>query len=107
MVCTGSSAPVDIWTFAPGDPAMRQLTRSPHPGVDLGALTRPSLEFFKAHDGLELSGWLYVPKGFSAPGPCSSCSLRTLSTLMRSFFLMPGTLATASMVLSSTTYSSK
>ena len=70
MVCTGSAAPVDVWTFAPGDRSAGQLTHSAHPGVDLAAVVRPSLEAFKAHDDLELTGWLYVPKDFRAPGPC-------------------------------------
>ena len=70
IVCTGAAAPVDVWTFAPGDASPEQLTRSPHPGVALESLVRPRLETFKAHDGLELSGWLYIPREFRAPGPC-------------------------------------
>jgi dipeptidyl aminopeptidase/acylaminoacyl peptidase len=42
------------------------VTRSPHPGVALAALHRPKLVAFKAHDGLELSGWLYRPSGAGA-----------------------------------------
>jgi dipeptidyl aminopeptidase/acylaminoacyl peptidase len=66
---SGAAAPSDIWVadVAGGEP--RQLTRSPHPGVDLAALVRPTLERFKAHDGLELTGWLYEPRGFERPGP--------------------------------------
>ena len=30
---------------------------------------RPELRKYKAQDGLELSGWLYLPKGFKQPGP--------------------------------------
>jgi dipeptidyl aminopeptidase/acylaminoacyl peptidase len=52
-----------------GTKQFRQLTHSPHPGVDLAQLVRPELVEFKAHDGLELSGWLYRPKGQSGPGP--------------------------------------
>ena len=70
IVCTGAAAPVDVWTFAPGDASPAQLTRSAHPGVALDTLVRPRLETFTAHDGLELSGWLYVPRDFRAPGPC-------------------------------------
>src|SRR2546430_1391972 len=44
-------------------------SRSPHPGVDLSRLVAPRLEQFAAADGLELSGWLYVPRMFAAPGP--------------------------------------
>ena len=46
-----------------------RLTWSPHPGVDLATLVKPELRTFKAHDGLALSGWLYLPKDFKAPGP--------------------------------------
>jgi dipeptidyl aminopeptidase/acylaminoacyl peptidase len=35
----------------------------------LSALVRPELRKYKAQDGLELSGWLYLPKGFKQPGP--------------------------------------
>jgi dipeptidyl aminopeptidase/acylaminoacyl peptidase len=47
---------------------LRQATRMPHVGVDLAQLVRPELVKFKAHDGLELSGWLYRPKGHTGPG---------------------------------------
>jgi dipeptidyl aminopeptidase/acylaminoacyl peptidase len=45
------------------------VTHSPHAGVDLGALVRPELVCFRAHDGLELSGWLYRPRAAGGPGP--------------------------------------
>src|SRR5262249_50293886 len=48
---------------------LRQVTHSPHAGVDLARLVRPSLVQFKAHDGLALSGWLYRPREASGPGP--------------------------------------
>ena len=41
---------------------------SPHPGVDLAALVAPELVPLPAHDGLELCGWLYRPRGASGPG---------------------------------------
>jgi dipeptidyl aminopeptidase/acylaminoacyl peptidase len=69
VVSTGSAAPVDIWAGR-FDGELLQITYSPHPGVDLATLVRPRLERFTAHDGLELSGWLYVPREFKAPGPC-------------------------------------
>jgi dipeptidyl aminopeptidase/acylaminoacyl peptidase len=65
----GSATPVDVWIADVGGKP-RRLTESPHPGVDLATLVKPRLERFKAHDGLELSGLLYVPEGFHAPGPC-------------------------------------
>ena len=70
VALTGSRSPVDIWSFVPGSSTVRQLTRSPHPGVALASLVAPRLETFRAHDGLELTGWLYVPADFKSPGPC-------------------------------------
>lgn len=69
LAVAGSTAPADLWQldFASGD--YHRLTWSPHPGVDLAAMVRPSLREFTAHDGLKLSGWLYLPPGFKAPGP--------------------------------------
>jgi dipeptidyl aminopeptidase/acylaminoacyl peptidase len=57
---TGPAAPPDIWLLESG--AWRKLTHSAHERVDLDALVRPELVKFSAHDGLELSGWLYRPK---------------------------------------------
>ena len=69
LTLLGARAPSDLWLHEIETGAWRQLTFSPHPGVDLAALVRPELRTYKAHDGLELSGWLYLPPGFKAPGP--------------------------------------
>lgn len=66
---SGSTSPGNIWVLELGSGRLWQVTHSPHPGVDLKALTSPELVHFPAHDDLELSGWLYIPKGFSVPGP--------------------------------------
>ena len=58
----GATQPSDIWVTAVSNPKFRQLTFSPHPGIDLQTLIRPELVTFSAHDGLQLSGWLYRPK---------------------------------------------
>ncbi|MGE4070450.1 MAG: prolyl oligopeptidase family serine peptidase [Lysobacterales bacterium] len=68
LALVGSSSPSDLWVYAIDDSRYTRLTESPHPGVDLGALIRPELRKFKGHDGLELSGWLYLPKDYKAPG---------------------------------------
>ncbi|MCA1732065.1 MAG: S9 family peptidase, partial [Acidobacteria bacterium] len=65
----GAAAPVDIWLVDTQTGDQRQLTRSPHPGIDLASLVRPELVHWKAHDGLPLSGWLYRPDGVEGPGP--------------------------------------
>ncbi len=63
----GSTAPFDIWIYERDSKKLRQLTYSPHPGVDLGSLVSPKLVRFRAHDGLELSGWLYLPQNGPVP----------------------------------------
>jgi dipeptidyl aminopeptidase/acylaminoacyl peptidase len=69
FVAAGASLPQDIWLLERTSGRLRQLTHSPHAGVDLAALVRPTLERFRAHDGLELSGWLYRPRAGQGPGP--------------------------------------
>lgn len=69
LTLVGARAPSDLWEHDLESGGWRQLTFSPHPGVDLDSLVRPELRTYKAHDGLELSGWLYLPPGFKAPGP--------------------------------------
>jgi dipeptidyl aminopeptidase/acylaminoacyl peptidase len=68
LAISGAAQPHDIWTLDRADGTFRQLTRSPHPGVVLDTLVRPELVRFAAHDGLELSGWLYRPHEASGPG---------------------------------------
>jgi dipeptidyl aminopeptidase/acylaminoacyl peptidase len=65
---SGSAAPMDIWVLDRDADHLWQVTHSPHASVNLAALVRPALVRFPAHDGLELSGWLYRPKNFAAPG---------------------------------------
>jgi dipeptidyl aminopeptidase/acylaminoacyl peptidase len=69
LSATGAAAPLDIWVVDRTEDRLWQVTHSPHAGVDLEALVRPELVRFPAHDGLELSGWLYRPRGASGPGP--------------------------------------
>jgi dipeptidyl aminopeptidase/acylaminoacyl peptidase len=69
MAISGASSPADIWVLDISSKQLTQLTQSPHAGVDLSKLVRPELVRYKAHDGLELSGWLYRPKGMTAAGP--------------------------------------
>lgn len=69
LAASGAASPLDVWVLERGQPAFRQLTFSPHAGVDLAALVKPELVKYPAHDGLELSGWLYRPRGASGPAP--------------------------------------
>jgi dipeptidyl aminopeptidase/acylaminoacyl peptidase len=66
---SGSAAPTDVWILDLSGGEPRRLTRTPHAGVDLSSFVRPEPLRFKAHDGLELSGWLYKPRTGKAPYP--------------------------------------
>jgi len=68
VVVSGAAQPSDIWIMDVKTQQFRQLTFSPHAGIDLAALVRPELVTFKSFDGLELSGWLYKPKNQIGPG---------------------------------------
>lgn len=68
FAATGAAAPRDVWVYNLQTKALTQLTHSPHPGVALDVLVTPELVRFPAHDGLELTGWLYRPRDFAAPG---------------------------------------
>jgi dipeptidyl aminopeptidase/acylaminoacyl peptidase len=69
LTISGAVKPPDVWVMDVGTKALRQVTEVPHVGVELAQLVRPELVRFKAHDGLELSGWLYRPKGRTGPSP--------------------------------------
>jgi dipeptidyl aminopeptidase/acylaminoacyl peptidase len=69
MAVSGATKPVDIWVLDLATKKQWQVTKSPHPGVALAKLQKPELVTFKAHDGLELSGWLYRPAGVRGPAP--------------------------------------
>lgn len=69
MSVSGSSSPANIWVLDVSSKRFTQLTQSPHAGIDLSKLVRPELVRYKAHDGLELSGWLYRPASIKQPTP--------------------------------------
>ncbi len=69
FVASGAASPPDIWTLNVRNKRFSQITASPHAGIDLNQLIRPELVRYKAHDGLELSGWLYRPKNVTGAGP--------------------------------------
>jgi dipeptidyl aminopeptidase/acylaminoacyl peptidase len=69
LMISGSTSPWEIWRLELASGEYRRLSYSPHVGIELRAMVRPELSRFLAHDGLELTGWLYLPPGFEAPGP--------------------------------------
>jgi dipeptidyl aminopeptidase/acylaminoacyl peptidase len=68
LTVSGAAQPADVWILDMNTKEFRQLTFSSHAGVDLNTFVRPELVTFPSHDGLPISGWLYRPKGQSAPG---------------------------------------
>ncbi|MGH9174628.1 MAG: S9 family peptidase, partial [Vicinamibacterales bacterium] len=68
VTVSGAAQPLDVWVAEVGHP-FRQVTFAQHPGVDLMTFVRPDLVKFRAHDGLELSGWLYRPQGVAVAAP--------------------------------------
>jgi len=66
---TGAQLPQDIWLLRVESGDLRQLTRSPRVGVDLGKLAPARLLTYRAHDGLELTGWHCAPRERDAPYP--------------------------------------
>jgi dipeptidyl aminopeptidase/acylaminoacyl peptidase len=66
---TGAAQPPSAWQYDIASQRYTQIAPLAIAGVDLSALVKPVLRKYKAQDGLELSGWLYLPKDFRQPGP--------------------------------------
>jgi dipeptidyl aminopeptidase/acylaminoacyl peptidase len=69
MSISGAATPSNVWRLDTASGVFTQISESAHEGVDLESLVRPELKTYTAHDGLELSGWLYRPAGSDAAGP--------------------------------------
>lgn len=69
LAISGSTSPSEIWRLDLDSGTYHRLTYSPQVDVDLDAMVKPTLREFRAHDDLPLSGWLYLPPGFTQPGP--------------------------------------
>ncbi len=59
---SGATAPPDVWVYDKAQGKLHQSTFSPHPNVVLDTLVRPVGVTYRAHDGLDLSAWLYLPQ---------------------------------------------
>ncbi len=59
LTLSGSASPTNVWQLDTASGTFTQISKSSHEGVDLDTLVRPELMVYSAHDGLELSGWLY------------------------------------------------
>lgn len=73
LTLTGAAAPRDIWVYDLVSGEFQQVTFSQHVGVNLSEVIKPELVRFTAHDGLELSGWLYLPREFQGEGSVVLC----------------------------------
>ena len=69
VVLSGPATPADVWLLERARGTFRQLTRSPHAGVDSQSLVRPTLVRLSGRDGLPIPARLYRPRGASGPGP--------------------------------------
>lgn len=69
LTLSGAAAPANIWVVARDSGAYWRVTASPHPGVRLDRLIQPGLVHYKAKDGLDLTGWLYQPRGARRGAP--------------------------------------
>jgi dipeptidyl aminopeptidase/acylaminoacyl peptidase len=65
----GSVEAPNIWTLDLRTMQMQEVSFSNHPGINTEELVHPTLQQYKASDGLPLSGWLYSPKDGSKPFP--------------------------------------
>jgi dipeptidyl aminopeptidase/acylaminoacyl peptidase len=65
----GAKQPSSAWQYNFASQRYSQIAPVEIADVDLSSLVKPELRKYKAQDGLELSGWLYLPKGFRQPGP--------------------------------------
>ena len=66
---SGSVQPSSAWQYDIATRRYTQIAPLDAAGVDVASLVRPTLRKYQAQDGLELSGWLYLPKNFKQPGP--------------------------------------
>ena len=72
LTLVGAAAPADVWVLDLGNRNFWQVTHSPHAGVNLDQLVRPQSVHYTAHDGLPLSGWLWLPSSGVRPDLWSS-----------------------------------
>ena len=68
-----AATPREVWTLSLADGRWQRIVTAPRPAGEDSASgdhrpVRPTLERFEAHDGLELSGWLYRARD-GQPGP--------------------------------------
>ncbi len=68
LALCGAAQTTDIWVLERSSGEINQVTHAPHAGVALDGLAGARLVRFPAHDGMELTGWLFLPDVRSVPG---------------------------------------
>lgn len=63
VTVSGPRVPGDVWTWDARTGATRRATRSSTAGLDTDAMVVPEHHDFRARDGVELHGLLYLPPG--------------------------------------------
>jgi dipeptidyl aminopeptidase/acylaminoacyl peptidase len=66
LTVSGSTMPTNVWLMQSS--RFTQVTEVDPRGIDFKELVAPELVAYTAHDGVELSGWLYRPRGVAGPG---------------------------------------
>lgn len=69
LTVSGSDQPTNVWLLDRDSGEFSQVTETDPRGIDFESLVSPELVRYQAHDGLELSGWLYRPRDASEPAP--------------------------------------
>jgi len=69
LTISGSAQPTNVWLLDFETNTFSQVTETDRRGVDFESLVVPELARYSAHDGLELTGWLYRPPGVEEPAP--------------------------------------
>jgi dipeptidyl aminopeptidase/acylaminoacyl peptidase len=64
-----ATSPADVWVFRPEGGELTRWTYSEAGGLDLKALSEPTLVSFKSFDGLSIPAWVYKPARIDGRAP--------------------------------------
>lgn len=64
-----ATSPADVWVFKPEGGELVRWTYSEAGGLDLKALSEPTLATFKSFDGLTVPAWVYRPAKINGRAP--------------------------------------
>lgn len=64
-----ATSPADVWVFRPESGELVRWTYSEAGGLDLTALSEPTLANFKSFDGLTVPAWVYRPARINGRAP--------------------------------------